>query len=52
MQRLDLDDLPRLDAALKLFGVDRPRAVAFRSLDHISDACIADPTDDGEGPAC
>lgn len=36
MQRLDLDELPRLDRALRLLGVNRARPVSFHDRDHLS----------------
>ncbi|MFP5378156.1 MAG: DUF1365 domain-containing protein [Vicinamibacteria bacterium] len=38
MHRLDLDELPRLDRALRLFGVNRWRPVSFLERDHLGPA--------------
>ncbi len=37
MLLLDLDELPALDARLRLFGCERPRVVSFRRRDHLGD---------------
>ncbi|MGE0042000.1 MAG: DUF1365 domain-containing protein [Vicinamibacterales bacterium] len=37
MLRLDLDELPALDAGLRLFGVNRARPAAFHESDHLGD---------------
>ncbi len=37
MAFLDLDELPQLDARLRLFGWNRPALVGFRDRDHLGD---------------
>ncbi|HEU0193555.1 MAG TPA: DUF1365 domain-containing protein [Gaiellales bacterium] len=37
MWLVDLDELPRLDRALRLFGNDRPALTSIRSRDHLGD---------------
>jgi DUF1365 family protein len=38
MTLLDLDELPRLDRSLRLFGHNRPGLIGFRDRDHLSGA--------------
>ncbi|MDO8378028.1 DUF1365 domain-containing protein [Phenylobacterium sp.] len=40
MLLLDLDELPALDRALKLFGQDRPRLTSFSETDHLDGEAV------------